>query len=182
MKFTIFSLSALLGLASADIIAYSGSNCDGDAGWQVAEDICINIDNRHSFRTVSKNDADTYASIWTGDNCSGNENGYSDLEEGKCYNIDTGNYAGGMKLYHFCHASSATWGTHTCASIKKHIRGKRDEIPGQDDAQLTEYVESTDEIASALEVAMKDQVNAGNFTRLGMVGATYARVTNDTQV
>ncbi|CAD6642176.1 XXYS1_4_G0027450.mRNA.1.CDS.1 [Saccharomyces cerevisiae] len=128
-------LAAILAFANADIIAYSGSRCDGDVGKRVSEDQCINIQDRHSFRTIDKNDYDVYASVWAKQGCHGNENGYRNLWRETCYNIDTGGNAGSMKLYDHCHAHDSdvwsgvqVWGdliAKQCADISKHRVSKR---------------------------------------------------------
>lgn len=126
-------VAAMLALGNTDIIAYSGSRCDGNIGGRAAGNQCINIQGRHSFRTVNKNDYDVYASVWARTGCSGRKMGTATCREKTCYNIDTSGNARSMKLYDFCHASRTDIWTNViegagkqCADISKHRVSKRD--------------------------------------------------------
>lgn len=45
----------------------------------------LNTQGKHSFRIVSKDDYDVYASVWAVTGCSGKENGYCTWGGGRIY-------------------------------------------------------------------------------------------------
>ncbi|KAI0743010.1 hypothetical protein C8Q80DRAFT_1192048 [Daedaleopsis nitida] len=77
--------------AQAGITAYSGSQCDGDAGLNVPCDgSCHKFDERHSFR-VDSGTGDHCVTVFEGPGCPvGGRSAFLAHQTGQCQNVNTG--------------------------------------------------------------------------------------------
>ncbi|KAJ6583349.1 hypothetical protein DFH09DRAFT_1360064 [Mycena vulgaris] len=91
MRFALPLITATLFAvqATADIIAWSGNNCDGDEGGNaICGGECISFNTRHSFEVVSS--VGHSVIVWTGGDCNGESFNFGFQSPGQCINVNTG--------------------------------------------------------------------------------------------
>ncbi|KAJ7193257.1 hypothetical protein GGX14DRAFT_478894 [Mycena pura] len=92
MRFTtaISLLAALLTIQvnAQDIIAWSGDDCNGSEGLEVACDgTCFDFTGRHSYEVLGGSGT---VSLFVGSGCTGQEFTFGPDPSGECINVNTG--------------------------------------------------------------------------------------------
>ncbi|KAJ7757395.1 hypothetical protein DFH07DRAFT_919668 [Mycena maculata] len=91
MHFTLSLLAAVIlaiQVNAQDFIAWSGNDCDGSEGLEVACDgTCFDFSNRHSFEVLN---AEGFVTLFEGADCTGESFDFGAETPGECINVNTG--------------------------------------------------------------------------------------------
>ncbi|KAF7329385.1 hypothetical protein MKEN_00200100 [Mycena kentingensis (nom. inval.)] len=105
MRFTASLIAAVFTLvafkvnkAHADIIAFDGDACNGNAGGNAPCDgSCVPFDGRHSFEIVSGSGHTVI--LFENDGCSGEQFNFGFENPGACVNVNTGTPIGSFTCF-----------------------------------------------------------------------------------